>query len=311
MLENKWGLRLVAFLLALGIFLQVNNVFEVIGNDQFSQTQQTVITDVPVKTVYDDENLYLSGAPKTVNVKISGPQSIVKKTQSLMDFTVELDLSNSKVGDYKKSFKVIGISDKLKYEVIPKEANVSLSEKIKDTRKVEAEISSSRIASGYELVGQEVDPSQVTIIGGEDEINKIAYVKATLSESEKLTKSTTSQAEVNVFDASLNKLDVTVKPSKVKVNTKIVPTSKVVDIKAQEAGKLPSGLKLESLKLSEDKVELFGKRSVLDGIGSLTIDVDLSKITESTTIKQKLELPKDVTSSNPETVEINIEVTKN
>ena len=50
---------------------------------------------------------------------------------------------------------------------------------------------------------------------------------------------------------------------------------------------------------------------MLDGIGSLTIDVDLSKVTESTTIKQKLALPKDVTSSNPETVEINIEVTKN
>lgn len=311
MLENKWGLRLIAFLLALGLFLQVNNVFEVFGNDQFSQTQQTVITDVPVKVIYDDENLYLSGAPKTVNVKISGPQSIVKKTQSLMDFTVELDLSNSKVGDYKKDFKVSGISDKLKYEVMPKSATLSLSEKIQETRKVEAEISSSRIATGYELVGQEVDPSQVTITGGEDEINKIAYVKATLSDSEKLTQSTTSQAEVNVFDANLNKLDVTVKPSTVKVNTKIVPTSKTVNIEPNTTGTLPSGLKLKSVKLSEDQVELFGKRSVLDGIGSLTIDVDLSKITENTTIKQKLSLPKDVTSSQPETIEIDIEVTKN
>lgn len=311
MLENKWGLRLIAFLLALGIFLQVNNVFEVFGNDQFSQTQQTVITDVPVKVIYDDKNLYLSGAPKTVNVKISGPQSIVKKTQSLMDFAVELDLSNSKVGDYKKDFKVTGISDKLKYEVMPKSATLSLSEKIQETRKVEAEISSSRIAAGYELVGQEVDPSQVTITGGEDEINKIAYVKATLSDSEKLTQTTTSQAEVNVFDASLNKLDVTVKPSKVKVNTKVVPTSKTVNIEPNTKGTLPSGLKLKSVELSEDQVELFGKRSVLDGIGSLTIDVDLSKVTESTTIKQKLSLPKDVTSSKPETIEINIEVTKN
>ncbi len=310
MLENKWGLRFVAFVLALFLFLSVNDVFALLGDNKFNQKEQTVIEDVPVKIVYDDRNLYLTGAPKTVNVRVSGPQSIVKKTESMMDFTVTLDLSSSKVGEYKKKFKVKGISDKLNYEVIPKFANITLSEKIKETRQVEAEVSKSRIATGYELTGKEVDPSQVTITGGEDEINKIAYVKATLQDNTKLSKTTSEEAEVNVFDSNLNKLDVSVKPAKVKVNIKIAPTSKTVAISVKKSGKLPSNLKLNSLELSESEVELFGKRSVLDGIGSLAIEVDLSKVTKDTVVKENIPLPKDVSSANPKQVEIMIDVSK-
>lgn len=310
MLENKWGLRFVAFVLALFLFLSVNDVFALLGDNQFNQKDQTVIEDVPVKIVYDDKNLYLTGAPKTVNVRVSGPQSIVKKTESMMDFTVTLDLSSSKVGEYKKKFKVKGISDKLNYEVIPKFANITLSEKIKETRQVEAEVSKSRIATGYELTGKEVDPSQVTITGGEDEINKIAYVKATLQDNTKLSKTTSEEAEVNVFDSNLNKLDVSVKPAKVKVNIKIAPTSKTVAISVKKSGKLPSNLKLNSLELSESEVELFGMRSVLDGIGSLAIEVDLSKVTKDTVVKENIPLPKDVSSANPKQVEIMIDVSK-
>ncbi|WP_414047625.1 YbbR-like domain-containing protein [Macrococcus equi] len=310
MLENKWGLRFVALILALFLFLSVNDVFALFGDNQFNQNDQMIIEDVPVKVIYDDKNLYLTGAPKTVNVKVSGPQSIVKKTESMRDFTVTLDLSNSKVGEYKKKFNVKGISDKLNYEVIPKFANITLSEKIKDTRQVEAEISNSRIATGYELVGKEVDPSQVTIIGGEEEISKIAYVKATLKDTTKLSKTTAEEAEVNVFDSNLNKLDVSVKPATVKVNIKVAPTSKTVAISPKKSGQLPSDLKLNSLEISEEEVELFGKRSVLDGIGSLAIEVDLSKVTKDTVVKENIPLPKDVSSANPKQVEIKIDVSK-
>lgn len=310
MLENKWGLRFVAFILALFLFLSVNDVFAILGNNQFNQKDEAIITDVPVKVIYDDKNLYLTGAPKTVSVRVEGPQSIVKKTESMMDFSVSLDLSNSKVGEYKEKFKVKGISDKLDYEVVPKVANVSLSEKINDTRQVEAEISNSRIATGYELIGKEVDPSQVTITGGEDEIDKIAYVKATLKDNTKLSKTSTEEAEVNVFDSNLNKLDVLVKPAKVKVNIKVAPTSKTVSISAKKSGKLPSNLKLNSLELSETEVELFGKRSVLDGIGSLAIEVDLSDVTKDTVVKENIPLPKDVSSAKPKQVEIKIDVSK-
>lgn len=310
MLESKWGLRFIALVLALFLFFTVNDVFK-FSDNQLSTNSQTVLEDVPVDAIYDTKNLYLSGAPKTVNIRISGPQSIVKKTESMMDFKVLLNMTKDDIGSHKKKFVVSGLSDKLKYEVMPKFANVTLSEMTKSTHQVQAEISPSRIATGYELIGEEVDPSQVTIVGGEEEIKKIAYVKATLANTEKISENTTEEAEVGVFDANLNKLDVTVQPAKVKVNIKVKAISKNVKIKAKETGKLPNDIKLDSIELSDDEVELFGNRSTLDGIGSISVSVDLSKITKDTTLEEEIPLPKNVTSSKPKKVKIKVNVSKN
>ncbi|KAA1036928.1 CdaR family protein [Macrococcus equipercicus] len=311
MLETKWGLRLISLVLALFLFLSVNDVFGTFfTQEQFNESEETVIQDVPVETVYDQDNLYLAGAPKTVNIRLAGPTAIIKKTESMRDFKVKLDLSHDTVGDHKKKFIVEGLSDKLSYVLMPKTTNVTLSEKTSVTNQVEAEISDSRIATGYELIGQEVDPSQVTITGGEDEINKIAYVKATLDNKTKLSESTTEEAEVGVFDAQLNKLDVTVKPAKVKINIKVAPSSKLVSIMPKTTGQLPAELKVNKISLSDDQVELFGKRSVLDGIGNMQVEVNLDKITKDTVLKQKIPLPKDVTKAAPDEVTVTIDVDK-
>lgn len=311
MLETKWGLRIISLILALFLFLSVNDVFGTLfQKEQFNVADEVMLEDVPVKTIYDEENLYLSGAPKTVSMRISGPQSIVRRTESMMDFSVKLDLSKDTVGDHKKKFKIEGLSDKLTYEIIPKTANVTLSEKVDVAKQVEAEISSGRIATGYELIGEEVDPSQVVITGGKDQVDKIAYVKATINDTTKLSESTTEEAEVNVFDSNLNKLDVSVKPEKVKVNVKVRPSSKTVAISPETTGALPSGYKLNKVTLSDEEIELFGKRSVLDGIGDLKVEVDLSGVTKDTELKEKIPLPSNVSKASPSTVTVKIDVSK-
>ena len=52
MLENKWGLRFVAFILAL--YLSVNNVFgNIFSNNDLSQNSSKTIEDVPVQVIYN------------------------------------------------------------------------------------------------------------------------------------------------------------------------------------------------------------------------------------------------------------------
>lgn len=311
MLDSKWGIRLISLVLAIFLFLSVNDVFgSYFGQEQFNQNEETVLENVPVETIYDKENLYLSGAPKMVSIRISGPHSIVKKTESMLDFNVKLDLSNSVMGEHNKAFIVDGLSDKLKYDVMPKSANVTLSEKISATKQVEAEISNSRIANGFELIGEEVDPSQVVITGGAEEIQKIAYVKATQDNKTKLTTSTSEIAEVNVFDSQLNKLDVTVQPEQVKVNIKIQETSKTVPITVKTMGAVASGYALEDVTLSDSEVELFGNRTVLDAISDIELTVDISDLTKDTELKQDISLPNDVTKVLPKETTVKLKITK-
>ncbi len=45
-------------------------------------------------------------------------------------------------------------------------------------------------------------------MGGESEMNRIQYVRATLNDNARITEDRVEEAEVSVFDTQFNKLDV-------------------------------------------------------------------------------------------------------
>ncbi|EZX17813.1 CdaR family protein [Mammaliicoccus sciuri] len=311
MLESKWGLRFVALILALLMFLSVNNVFGSLFSENALKSSDHVIEDVPVDTIYNTKELYLSGAPKTVDVKVSGPQSTILQAEKLLNFKVELDLKNKSVGQYKENFKIKGLSDELKATVVPKSANVTLQDKVSKKYPIEAEINQNRIASGYELVGETVNPSQVTITGGQEELNKIAYVKATLDETKQLTDDTTEKAGISVLDSNLNKLDVQIRPDTVNVNIKVARSSKTVTLNPVKKGSVSKNINIDDITLDKSEVKIYGSRNVLDGIGSIDVPVDVSNVDGNTTKKVDLSLPDGVDEAEFKDVEAKIETSKN
>lgn len=311
MLESKWGLRFVALILALLMFLSVNNVFGSLFSENALKSSDHVIEDVPVDTIYNTKELYLSGAPKTVDVKVSGPQSTILQAEKLLNFKVELDLKNKSVGQYKENFKIKGLSDELKATVVPKSANVTLQDKVSKKYPIEAEINQNRIASGYELVGETVNPSQVTITGGQEELNKIAYVKATLDETKQLTDDTTEKAGISVLDSNLNKLDVQIRPDTVNVNIKVARSSKTVTLNSVTKGSASKNINIDDITLDKTEVKIYGSRNVLDGIGSIDVPVDISNVDGDTSKKVSLSLPDGVDEAEFKNVEAKIETSKN
>nr|WP_263314840.1 CdaR family protein [Mammaliicoccus sp. Marseille-Q6498] len=311
MLESKWGLRFIAFVLALFMFLSVNNVFGSLFSENTLKSSDHVIEDVPVDTIYNTKELYLSGAPKTVDVKVSGPRSTILQAEKLLNFKVSLDLKNKSVGQYKEKFKVKGLSDDLKYQVIPKTANVTLQEKVSKKYPIEAEINQNRIASGYELVGERVSPSQVTITGGQEELNKIAYVKATLDDNKQLTSDTTEKAGISVLDSNLNKLDVQIRPDTVNVKIKVERSSKTVSLNPITKGTTSKDINIDDINLDKSEVKIYGSRNVLDGIGSIDVPVDVSNINSDTTKKVDLSLPDGIDDAEFKNVEAKITTSKN
>ncbi len=311
MLESKWGLRFVALILALLMFLSVNNVFGSLFSENALKSSDHVIEDVPVDTIYNTKELYLSGAPKTVDVKVSGPQSTILQAEKLLNFKVELDLKNKSVGQYKENFKIKGLSDELKATVVPKSANVTLQDKVSKKYPIEAEINQNRIASGYELVGETVNPSQVTITGGQEELNKIAYVKATLDETKQLTDDTTEKAGISVLDSNLNKLDVQIRPETVNVNIKVARSSKTVTLNPVTKGSASKNINIDDITLDKTEVKIYGSRNVLDGIGSIDVPVDISNVDGDTSKKVSLSLPDGVDEAEFKNVEAKIETSKN
>ena len=77
------------------------------------------IANVPVELIYDSENLVVSGAPQTVEVKIEGQRRFVEATKRQRDFTVYIDLSDVEIGKHRVPISYKDFSDKLKVTIEP------------------------------------------------------------------------------------------------------------------------------------------------------------------------------------------------
>ncbi|WP_411843373.1 YbbR-like domain-containing protein [Salinicoccus sp. HZC-1] len=310
MLESKWGLRFVALALALFMFLSVNDVFVNLFSDEGETTESEMIEGVPVELLYDEENYYVSGAPKEVNLQLYGNNSNVKRLQTTRDFNVYLDLRNREVGEYEEHFTVEGLPDNVTAEVVPETANINIQEQVTRTFEVQAEVSESRIAPSHQLSELKVIPSTVTVMGGESEMNRIQYVRATLNDSSRITGDRVEEAEVSVFDSQFNKLDVRIDPTDVRVEIAVDERSKEVPVNHEVTGSVADGHNLEDVTLNYDKVKIFGSEEVLADIETVDVEVNVEGMGNSETKDIEMDLPEDVSKTEPAVLQAEIEITE-
>lgn len=300
MLESKWGLRLIALVLALIFFLSVNNMFGNIFNaDNLGQKSSETIEDVPVQVKYDNTSLYASEVPNKVDVEISGPQSQVLKAENGESIKAVLDLSEEKAGKHTTQFQVNGLNKDIDYNVKPKETTINLEEKVSKTLKVEPDVSNNDLDPEYKVSEQSVSPETVKVTGGKNQIDKIAYLKATYKNKSKISKDTTDVAQITAFDRNLNKIDVMVQPNEVNLSVKVEDYSKKVKVKTKAVGSLSNGREVDNIELDNEEVEIYGNKEDLEDIDEITANIDLDNVAGSTEKDITFEVPDKVTKVSP------------
>ncbi|TVT26650.1 hypothetical protein FO441_11620 [Salinicoccus cyprini] len=308
MLESKWGLRFVALLLALFMFLSANNVFDELlyNNENVAETE--VVEGIPVEILYDEESQYVSGAPEQVNVQLYGNTSNVKRLQTTRDLSVVLDLRNRNLGEYEEHFTVEGLPDNVTAEVVPETANVNIQELVTRTFEVQAEVSESRVGPNHTLESVQIEPETVTVMGGESEMNRIQYVRATLDDNSRITQDRVDEAEVSVFDTQFNKLDVRIDPTNVRVEINVEERSKEVSVSYEVNGEVAEGYTLGDVALNYDTIEVFGTEEVLSGIDEVNVAVDVSGMESSTIRDVSIDVPEGVDRTEPAVLQADIEI---
>lgn len=309
MLESKWGLRFVALLLAIFFFLSVNNVFgNIFNNDDLSQNSSKTIEDVPVQVIYNTKDLHVTHAPDTVNVTISGPQSKLLKIENADDIKVAVDLSKAKAGKYSEDYIVKGLGKDVNYNVKPKKAEVTLEEKETRTMHVQPDVGNNDIASAYKVTDEKVSPDTVKVTGGKNQLDDIAYLKATFRNASKIDEDTTDIADISAFDSQLNKLNVSIDPATAKLSVKVQPFTKKAKVKIKKVGELPNNRELEDITLDDDEVVLYGNREDLQDISEIEAEVNLDNIKENTTKTVKFNLPEHVSKIEPKETQAEITI---
>ncbi|MCA1061452.1 YbbR-like domain-containing protein [Rossellomorea aquimaris] len=310
-MESRWFMRIVGLLLAFILYLSVN--FDDIqktanNNNGSSQNAIETIQDVPLEVFYDRDNLEVSGLPDTVNVTVEGPKAVVQQTKTVKDFQVYVDLNDIGIGEHQVEIQIQNISDKLKVKKDPEFANISVQEKVTEEFTVEPQFNESILSNGYEAEGLAVDPKTVKVTGSKAEVERIAYVIATLDVDEEINENVTKEARVQVLDREYNKLDVLVEPEVVDVTVSVVNPSKTVPVSVKQKGSLPKGTTLESISIEPKEATIFGRQDVLDTVEELLAEVDLSKITKDSTITVPLALQDGLNKVSPEEVKVKVDV---
>ncbi|MDK6863561.1 CdaR family protein [Nosocomiicoccus ampullae] len=311
MLESKPGILFVSLILALFMFASANKIFEDFNLFGQSGGNNTItIENVPVELKYDEEEYYVTGAQKTVQVNFSGTPSKLKQIQATDNFNVILDLRNYELGEFEVTYEVEGIPEDVTATVLPKKTMVSIQNLVEQTFEVQAEVNESRLSSNYTIESITTDPEVVTVRGGEDDMARIQYVRAMISGTEKITDAIRESAEVSVFDGVYNKLDVVIEPQKVAVDIKVKENSKEVPVYLNVVGSLKSGYQLDGISLENETITIYGPQDMLDEIVGVEAEINLEDIDQSGSFNVSLSLPSNIQKTEPANVKAEVKISK-
>ena len=311
MLESKPGILFVSLILALFMVASANKIFEDFNLFGQSGGNNTItIENVPVELKYDEEEYYVTGAQKTVQVNFSGTPSKLKQIQATDNFNVILDLRNYELGEFEVTYEVEGIPEDVTATVLPKKTMVSIQNLVEQTFEVQAEVNESRLSSNYTIESITTDPEVVTVRGGEDDMARIQYVRAMISGTEKITDAIRESAEVSVFDGVYNKLDVVIEPQKVAVDIKVKENSKEVPVYLNVVGSLKSGYQLDGISLENETITIYGPQDMLDEIVGVEAEINLEDIDKSGSFNVSLELPSNIQKTEPANVKAEVKISK-
>lgn len=308
LIDNPWFLRFTALLLAIVLFISVKT--DEVNRDKTATGDRVeLIRDVPVEVYYDSENLVVTGVPETVNVTIDGPANLVQSTKLLKDFTLKVDLQQLPLGEHKVEIQHENLSDKLKVRIDPAFVHVVLEEKVTQTFRVDPEMNERLLAEDYQIVKMEVEPATIQVTGAKSVVESIQFVKVSVTGEEGITKSFEQRNNVRILDRDLNKLNVQVSPEKVNVKVEIEEYNKEVPISLLMKGTPPTDVAIHTMTTPDNKIRLYGPRSVLDTIQEFIVEVDVSTITGAEEIDVEVKKPKGVTKVSKDQINVKIDAT--
>ncbi|MET3684374.1 YbbR domain-containing protein [Alkalibacillus flavidus] len=316
-LRSPWFTRIVSLFLAILLYttVAIDDANTSRSSDIFlpsGSTETQTVENVPLQVQIDEEDNYVvRGVPDTVDVTLEGPRSVITQTVRQQNFDVVVDLNDLGPGEHQVDVTHEGFSSQLSVYIEPNVANVTIEERATASFPVDIDYVESDGLNPDNVFASspQLSPAEIEITGSQNEIDQVAIVKAIVNLPTLAQNGEVTGAPVRVYDAAGNELSVLVEPSEVDVTADVSITDKRYPVTYETTGDLDEELVLQSIDLNPVSATLYGSVDRLDEIDRLEpVDVDLSDVTESTTLEVDLSVPSGVNRIEPETVEAEIEV---
>ena len=306
--DSRWFMKLVALVLALLLFGSVYDGSNTNNVNVPGEEDTVTISDIPVKSYYDTENLIVIGVPETVDVTLKGPTPNLQAAKTQKDFEVYADLSKVKVGKQRIKLQIKDLSDKLTATIDPEYVEVDVQEKVTKEYSVDVEFDVKMVDEGYIASTPVVEPNKVRITGGKDIMDQISYVRAIVEVDDFITETVEKPAFITVLDANLNKLNVTVEQESVRVTIPIKKANKTVPIEIVKKGTSPTDVTIDSITLDKNEATISGSEDNLNKTENVKVEVDISTIKESTELTLPVIISDGINEVDPKTVKATVKV---
>lgn len=307
-ITRKPGLIIVSLLIALGIFFVADS-----KSTSLIETSAEVLYNQPITATYNEEAYVIEGLPKTVDITLIGRKSDVYLAKQLPTNDITVDLTGLKPGVHKVNLKYKKALSSVEYKLDPSVATIVIYEKVSEKKEINYEVINKDSIDSKLLVNSvTLSTDDVYIKGKEATLKTVASVKA-LVDLKNLVDPSTGDKELNdvklvAYDSNGKKVNVEIVPSKVTAMVNISSPQKEVPIKVIPTNydKIVFGKAISSISTDINKVTIYGKQSVLDGITYLPVYVDVSDLKEDKKYSITLKKPTGVRALSDSTANVNI-----
>ena len=303
-LKNNNVVKVISLVLALMLWMVVNNN-QTPGNALGGGNQQvsTKISQVPLEVLYD-ENKYFVTVPSTVQLEIKGTLT------SFFSFTSKrayVDLRKLKKGTYSVPVQVEGYPSGVEVVVEPKNVQVIIEELKKVEKPVRVEVI-GKVKEGFVMGTPVVKPTTVMVSVPESKLQDLEAVHALIN-VENATEDIDTSVEMSAIDKNGQPIRSKVNPAKADVTIPISLPFKTVPLQLNFTGSPPPGYVISSIVMNPATITAYGPKNFLVSLTSyLGPPIDLSKYTSNNTLKMKIPLYNQLSKTNPDTVEITVNV---
>ena len=308
-LSKTNNLLFISLALAVTIFIVIDQ--KII---YYSESSAEVLSNQPVKAIYNEEAYVIEGLPESVDITLIGNKANLYIAKQSGTNEVTLDLTELKAGTHKVEFKYNQGISSVDYKVNPSYATVIIHNKVSLATTMTIDILNKDKLNDKLIINNiNVDDDSVVVKGSEKQIKKVASVKALLDinniSTQEIGKKTVKDVPLKAYDETGNIVDVEIVPSKIDVNMDITSPSKELPIKVIPVGNIAFGKAISTIKTNETKVTVYGEASSLETLNYLPVEIDVTDLAKNT--QYKIEIPKPVgvksMSINNLTVDISLD----
>ena len=306
LLNNKMFLIVISLVLSLAAFFWVDKLADTMMNNSAD-----VIYGKDVSVLYNEEAYVVEGLPKSVDITLIGRRADLYLANQYQSDEVVVDLRGLKPGTHRVPLKYKSSVTSIDYKIDPSYANVTIYEKVSESRKVTKEILyEDKLDSRYSITNTSFSRDEVYIKGAEYKLKEVAMVKALLDVTNIVNPSvgTTTLKDIPLvaYDKNGNKMNVEIVPKTVDATVEIASPSKEVPIRVVPSGNTLFGKSIDTITVSQTNVKLFGDLDVISKIDYLPVSINVNGISKTTEYNVNLSLPSGVNEASTKSVVVKV-----